>query len=70
MSGVTEKLRTEIGYDAMEDVPIDTLIAYKDALEELVDAVDEAMRSNAGKTDYRMSAADITGMLYSMGFGA
>lgn len=61
-----EKLRDECGYDPDQDGSVDDLIAYKDALEDLLARVDEAARENAYGG---ASAADVTGALFNMGFG-
>lgn len=77
--GLVEKLQEECEYDPEGDSTVDNLIAYKDALEDLVYAVDGILLCNSGTAiaaHHRahndlayLSAADVCGALYSKGFG-
>lgn len=74
-----EELQQECDYDPEGDSPVDNLIAYKDALEDLVGQVDSILLCNSGHpaaVKYRnasdfvyLSAADVCGALFEKGFG-
>lgn len=66
MTGVTDTLKQNIGYDPEADGSVELLIAYKDALEEVVDSIDIAATVNARG---RSSAADVCAALFADGFG-
>lgn len=75
-----EQLQRDCEYDPEGESSVDELIAYKDALEDLVGSVDTLLLCNSGTaaaTHYRaqneyvyLSAADVCGGLFGMGFGA
>lgn len=74
-----EQLRQSTGYGPEADGPVDDLIAYKDALEDLVGAIDEAALQNSGapeaarwreKTgEAALSAGDVCQVLFELGLG-
>lgn len=76
---IIRKLQEACGYDPLGEGAVDYLIAYKDELEDLVGRVDEVALANAGdpaaeayrrrRGESTISAADVTGALFSMGFG-
>lgn len=79
MKDLITQLQEECEYDPEGEGSVDDLIGYKDALEDLVYRVDAIMLANSGHPDavrFRnreglsyMSAADVTGALFGMGFG-
>lgn len=79
MSGVIETLKAECEYHELAEGPVDNLIEYKDALEDLVGRIDELMRLNSAAAEAEawrrerglgtLSASDVTGALFGMGFG-
>lgn len=74
-----DQLRADCGYHPEAEGSVDDLIAYKDALEDLIGRVDEVALANSGAPEaeayrdrndvYALSAADVMGELFSMGFG-
>lgn len=62
----TEKLRRDVGYDPDGEATLDQLIAYKDALEDLVNDIDRVASSNALD---RISGADAMGYIFNRGLG-
>lgn len=78
---ILDKLRAETGYHPLDDGPVDYLIAYKDALEDLVGSVDElllahsgdpeavAYRQRHGRADVRVTMIEVVEALLEMGFG-
>jgi len=75
-----EQLQEECEYDPEGDGSVDNLIAYKDALEDIVGRIDGVLLCNSGTAvaaHYRaqheydcLSAADVCGALFGMGLGA
>lgn len=63
---LTAKIAKNCGYDALDESPMDALISYKNALEELVDRIDVCLSLNRLGS---RSAADVCGMLFSEGLG-
>ena len=74
-----EQLRASCHYSPDQESTVDQLIDYKDALEDLVGRVDELALANNGepaaeryraeRCERTISAADVMGGLFSMGFG-
>lgn len=64
MSALITKLQQDCGYSETEDCPVDALIDYKDALEDLVGRVDELL---SGDDD--VNGGDLVEALTALGFG-
>lgn len=62
---IIDVLREECGYDDERDGSVDELIAYKDALEDVVARAEELLAENRKG---QLSAADVTGGLWEIGF--
>lgn len=65
MKWLCDNLKAECGYDDEGDTGVDSLIEYKNALEDLTTRVDLVLRQNA---EGHFSAADVCAALWSMGF--
>ena len=59
----TQSLKEELGYDELEDGSVDDLIAYKDALEDALDAAEHKLRNLANAAG---AAKDIDETLWEL----